>query len=78
MIAYMPLDWIVDEHSVDVSLPARFWRELDIQTLQSVTTAQRISESETEDVGLGKLGASPFGSRMPKENPGDLISLEAN
>jgi hypothetical protein len=25
-------------------LPARFWRELDIQTIKRVTTAQRISE----------------------------------
>jgi hypothetical protein len=43
-----------------------------------ITTAQRTSEWETEAVGLGKLGASPFGSRMPKEIPGDFISAEAN
>jgi hypothetical protein len=42
----------------------------DLQVLQRVTTAQRTSESETEAIGLGKLGTSPFGSRMPKENSG--------
>jgi hypothetical protein len=59
-------------------LPARFWRELDIQTLQRETTAQRISEGETEAIGLGKLEASPFGSRMPNENPVGFISAEAD
>jgi hypothetical protein len=44
MPAYLPLDWIVKEHSEDVSLPARLWRELDIQTLQRQTTAQQISQ----------------------------------
>jgi hypothetical protein len=28
MIAYLPFDWIVDEYSGDVSLPARFWRRV--------------------------------------------------
>jgi hypothetical protein len=78
MTAYLPKDWIVDEHSEHISLPARSWWELEIHTLNRVTTAQRIPEWETEAIGLEKLGASPFGSRMPKENPGDLISAEAN
>jgi CRISPR/Cas system type I-B associated protein Csh2 (Cas7 group RAMP superfamily) len=34
MIAYLPLDWIVDENSEDFSLPARFLRELEIKTLK--------------------------------------------
>ncbi len=65
--AFLRLDWIVDEHSEDVSLPERSWRDLDNQALRTVQTAQRNSERETESFGLGELGASPFGSRMPKE-----------
>ena len=61
------LDWILNEHSEDVSLPERPWRDLDNQALRKVLTAQRNSERETEAFGLGELGASPFGSRMPKE-----------
>jgi hypothetical protein len=44
MLAFLPLDWIVDEPSEGFSLPARFWRELDIQAVLRKTTAQRISE----------------------------------
>jgi hypothetical protein len=34
--AFLRLDWIVDEHSDDISLPERIWRVLDNQTLQKV------------------------------------------
>ena len=34
--AFLRLDWIVDEHSEDVSLPERPWRDLDNQTLRTV------------------------------------------
>ena len=33
---FLRLDWIVDEHSKDVSLPKRPWRDLDNQTLRKV------------------------------------------
>jgi hypothetical protein len=32
----------------------------------------------TEAIGLGKLGASPFGSRVPKGIPVGFISTEAD
>ena len=34
--AFLRLDWIVDEHSENVSLPERHWRDLDNQTLRKV------------------------------------------
>jgi hypothetical protein len=34
--AFLRLDWIVDEHSENVSLPERPWRDLDNQTLRKV------------------------------------------
>ncbi len=34
--AFLRLDWIVDEHSEDVSLPERPWRDLDNQALRTV------------------------------------------
>ena len=34
--AFLRLDWIVDEHSEDVFLPERPWRDLDNQTLRTV------------------------------------------
>ena len=34
--AFLRLDWIVDEHSENVSLPERPWRDLDNQTLRTV------------------------------------------
>jgi hypothetical protein len=34
--AFLRLDWIVDEHSEDVSLPERPWQDLDNQTLRTV------------------------------------------
>ena len=34
--AFLRVDWIVDEHSEDVSLPERPWRDLDNQTLRTV------------------------------------------
>jgi hypothetical protein len=70
MTAFLPLDWIVDEHSWDMHSPARFWWDEDNQALRRVTTAL------TEAIGLGKLGASPSGSR--RGIPGDLLSAEAN
>ncbi len=33
---FLRLDWIVDEHSEDVSLPERPWRDLDNQALRAV------------------------------------------
>jgi hypothetical protein len=75
MTAYLPLDLIVDEHSGDVSLSARFRRELDIQSL---TKGNNSAANLTEAISLGNIGASPFGSRMPKGNPVDLISAEAD
>ncbi len=34
--AFLRLDWIVDEHSENVSLPERSWRDLDNQALRKV------------------------------------------
>ena len=34
--AFLRMDWIVDEHSEDVFLPERPWRDLDNQTLRAV------------------------------------------
>ncbi len=34
--AFLRLDWIVDEHSEDIFLPERPWRDLDNQTLRTV------------------------------------------
>ena len=34
--AFLRMDWIVDEHSEDVFLPERPWRDLDNQTLRTV------------------------------------------
>ena len=34
--AFLRLDWIVDEHSEDLSLPERPWRDLDNQALRKV------------------------------------------
>jgi hypothetical protein len=34
--AFLRLDWIVDEHSENVSLPERPWQDLDNQTLRTV------------------------------------------
>ena len=64
----MRLDWIVDEHSENVSLPERPWRDLDNQTLREVKQrSETPGERPKLAFGLGELGASPFGSRMPKE-----------
>ena len=65
--AFLRMDWVVDEHCEDVSLPERLWQDLDNQTFRTVQTAERNLERETEACGLGEVGASPFGSRMPKE-----------
>jgi hypothetical protein len=61
--AFLRLDWILDEHSENVSLPERPWRDLDNEALRKVYTAQRNFERETEAFGLGELGASPFGDQ---------------
>ncbi len=34
--AFLRLDWVVDEHSEDVSLPERPWRDLDNQALRTL------------------------------------------
>jgi hypothetical protein len=34
--AFLRMDWIVDEHCEDVSLPERLWQDLDNQTLRTV------------------------------------------
>jgi hypothetical protein len=34
--AFFRLDWIMDEHIEDVSLPERRWRDVDNQALKSV------------------------------------------
>jgi hypothetical protein len=49
----LKIDYHCSEYEGLVSLPARFWREFDIQTQQRKTTAERISELKTEAIGLG-------------------------
>jgi hypothetical protein len=78
MIAYLPSDWIVDEHSEDVFACALLVG-VEYPNLIKSNNSQRIEfpSERPKSLALGS-GASPFGSRMPKENPVDFISAEAN
>jgi hypothetical protein len=80
MVAYLPLDWVVDVKSEDVS--SVFERASGGSWISKpCNEEQQRSKSpmwEAEAIVLGKPRASPFGSRMPKENPIDFISAEAD
>jgi hypothetical protein len=78
MIAYLPLDWIIDEHSEGLFAIALRAGVRNPNLTKSKNSAANLRVRE-RILCLSKQGeASPFGSRMPKENPGDDVSTETS